>query len=154
MTYELVVEDHHAALRAIEPPLEVVWEQATSFDKALAEAGFEGWEDFGFRDGFGIQVYRRDETRDGSLKDYRYFILLTTFSHFEEIWARDLTAVLAFLREQGPILCAFELGWLRELYQEERDDADARIEGYENRLDRQARFCAQRKAREAKRESA
>lgn len=86
--------------------------------------------------GHKVTVYRPSENNKTGGK---WLIMVDSFTAWECLWAAHIGVVLAFLREQAAVITADALVDLTGLYQDQRDDADARAKGYRNRHDEERR---------------
>ncbi len=119
-----------------------------------------GWDDKYYGTGLGLyqSFSLTAESLDYSVITYgpdpdknnktggKWLVVLSHWNGSAHLWAAHQGIALAFLREQAAVVNAHALCQLVDLYKEERDDADARINGYANRWDQEARDMREAKA--------
>ncbi len=127
-----------------EVPDVVAWPE-TGWDDDFYKAGLGLFPSFRVGRGYqySVAIYGPSENNKTGGK---WMVVIDDGNSVTELWAAHLGVALAFLREQAAVITADRLGELAVLYQQERDDADARVKGYENRWDEEARDRAETKA--------
>lgn len=139
MNHELVTrEGGEVLLLEVRPPID--WPDGEDFVVLLRGSGYERWTKLGNEFHFSFTVYHNSALPAEVPGGFPWLVLMDTGDYIEEIWSRNLNAVMAFLREQAPTLSAVALERLVELYAEQREDADAKAAGYKNRNDQTRAF--------------